>query len=642
MKKIFMVAAVLYSSILWSQQGTTLDSITVTATKFPKKMDEVGKAITVIDRDQINKSPGKTVAQLLNEQAGITINGALNNQGSVQTLYMRGANSGRTLLLIDGIPVSDPSMISNEYDLNLISINEVERIEICRGPQSTLYGSDAIAGAINIITVKNNISKPVNARLTGSIGTNTTARGNVQVFGKTKGLTYTTRYAKLYTKGFSSAYDSTGKQNFDKDGYNGDVMNARLQQQLGHFLKASSFVQYSRYQSAIDAGTFMDELDYNIRNKALNTGAGFEFAKGIARITGNYQYGEVYRNYLKDSARSAPGSTNKYLRNQYGARTQFAELYTHLTPTVWLTVLAGGDYRWAKMNQDYLSISSYGPYSSRFDTAALHQESAYASLYFKNRRNTLHLELGGRFNHHSRYGSNTTYTINPSYNINSHIQVYASMATGYKAPSIYQIYDNYSGNSGLEAEKSENYELGTQTRFTTISGRFAFFHRNIKNGIDYNYSTNKYFNFIKQRVTGIETEWNWQPAKNLVIDGNYTYMYGKETLQSRISNADTSYAYFLRRPAHRINIQASYLFCKKLNVSAGAKYVSARYDVGGYQVPDVRLSPYILFQADASYQFNQQFKCFVNAQNLFNKKFFDLYGYNSIPLLVNGGFTLEL
>ena len=78
---------------------------------------------------------------------------------------MRGASSGRTLILLDGIPVSDPSMINNEFDLNLFSINDIERIEICKGAQSTLYGSDAIAGVINIITVKKDVNKPFNVKL---------------------------------------------------------------------------------------------------------------------------------------------------------------------------------------------------------------------------------------------------------------------------------------------------------------------------------------------------------------------------------------------------------------------------------------------------------------------------------------------
>ncbi|MEJ7672681.1 MAG: TonB-dependent receptor plug domain-containing protein [Chitinophagaceae bacterium] len=162
----------------------TLDPVIITANKIAQKQSSTGKVITVITKEQIEKSSGRTVAQLLNEQVGVTINGALNNLGANQTVYLRGANAGRTLILMDGIPVYDPSFINNDFDLNLLSLNNVERIEICRGAQSTLYGSDAVAGVINIITLKTDISKPVNIKATIGVGSFGTYRGNFQIYGK--------------------------------------------------------------------------------------------------------------------------------------------------------------------------------------------------------------------------------------------------------------------------------------------------------------------------------------------------------------------------------------------------------------------------------------------------------------------------
>src|SRR5215217_6373616 len=199
MKKIFAVAALFISSQLAAQTDSskTLDPVVLTANKLPQKQSSTGKVVSVITREQIEKSAGRTIAQLLNEQAGMTINGALNNLGSVQTVYMRGASSGRTLILLDGIPVSDPSMINNEFDLNLFSLNDVERIEICRGAQSTLYGSDAIAGVINIITIKKDVTKAFNGSTSVSAGNYGLLKGNTQLYGKLGKLNYTVRYARL-------------------------------------------------------------------------------------------------------------------------------------------------------------------------------------------------------------------------------------------------------------------------------------------------------------------------------------------------------------------------------------------------------------------------------------------------------------
>ena len=171
--------------------------------------------VTVITKAVLEKSAGKTVAQVLNEQAGLVINGAYNATGSVQTVFMRGASSGRTLILLDGIPVNDPSMINNEFDLNLLSINDVERIEICKGAQSTLYGSDAIAGVINIITVKKDITKPFNVKATGAFGKQVHGqRKSADLWPGGKGFTYTARFAELHTDGFSSAHDEYRQRKF--------------------------------------------------------------------------------------------------------------------------------------------------------------------------------------------------------------------------------------------------------------------------------------------------------------------------------------------------------------------------------------------------------------------------------------------
>jgi vitamin B12 transporter len=175
-KNFFLVgAAVLFASTLHAQQTDSvktseLDEVTITANKTPQKQSQTGKVVSVITKSQLEKSSGKTLGQVLNEQAGLTINGSLNNAGTNQGVYMRGANIGRTLILIDGVPMYDPSFINSEADLNLVALNDIERIEIARGAQSTLYGSDAVAGVINIITTKTDVNKPVNAKAGLSYG----------------------------------------------------------------------------------------------------------------------------------------------------------------------------------------------------------------------------------------------------------------------------------------------------------------------------------------------------------------------------------------------------------------------------------------------------------------------------------------
>ena len=171
-KGFFIAAAVFISSYGWAQQDssvTTLDEVVVTPTKSLLKQSQTGKVVNVITREELQKSFGKSLGEVLNNQPGITINGADNNLGTNQTVYMRGASSANTLILLDGVPLYDVSGISSEFDLNNFALDNIERIEILKGAQSTLYGSDAVAGVINIITRKSS-SKPLSLNLNFSAG----------------------------------------------------------------------------------------------------------------------------------------------------------------------------------------------------------------------------------------------------------------------------------------------------------------------------------------------------------------------------------------------------------------------------------------------------------------------------------------
>lgn len=643
-RKFFTIALMSVSITAFAQQDSTktkeLDAVTVTASKIEQKQSATGKVVTVITKEQLEKSSGKTVSQILNEQAGIVINGAYNAAGSVQTVYMRGASPGRVLILMDGIPVNDPSFINNEYDLNFFSINEVERIEVCKGAQSTLYGSDAIAGVINIITVNKEITKPFNVKATAAYGSFNTFKGNVQLFGKQNKFTYNLRYARLSTDGFSSAYDSSGKKDYEKDTYKGNVISASLQYQLSKQISFRGFTQYSGYKSDIDASIFTDEKDYYIDNSVHTSGVSFNYKGEKVTVTANYQYADLERTYLNDSGFIA-GFT-KYESNAYKGRTQFAEIFASVNLGGGFTLLQGSDYRYGLMNNDYLSISSFGPYASKFKDTSVSQASLYASLMFNSVNKRFNAEVGARINVHSRYGSNHTYTFNPSYKINDHYRVFGSIASGFKAPSIYQVYDNTVGNRELKAEKSVNYEIGFSQQHNKMSSRLVYFYRTIKDGVDFNYISFKYFNFVKQIVRGLEYEIKVQPVAKLDISANYTFLSSTETTQSRETFKDTSYSYLLRRPRHSLNLAMGYQFTQGLFASITGKYVGSRNDVGGYMASDVKLEDYHMINMYAEYKLKKHFKFFIDAQNITGEKFFDIRGYNATPFMLTGGVTFTL
>ncbi|MFN4006201.1 MAG: TonB-dependent receptor plug domain-containing protein [Chitinophagaceae bacterium] len=643
-KLMLMTAAMLLAAGVVAQQKDTatqtLEPLIVTANRYEQKQNTTGKVVTVIDKATIEKHAGKNIGQLLTEQAGIVVAGAYNAPGSVQTIFTRGANAGRTLILVDGIPVTDPSTITNDFDINLFSLNDVEQIEVCRGAQSTLYGSDAIAGVINIITTKNNVRKAINAKTTLSYGNQNTLRSSTQVYGKIGKLQYNVRYAHIGTKGFSSAYDTTGAKAFDNDGYNGNVLSATLNYAATKQLHLRSFIQSSNYIADIDAGAFSDEKDFIIRNRMLNAGSGFTFKNDMITLTGNFQYTRIQRNYTNDSI-DRPGFT-KYMTNDYNGDSKFAELYATIALGSGFTLVQGGDFRYNNMNNQYRSLSGFGPYNTDFKDTSLSQSSLYASVNYASINQKFFVEIGGRINVHSRYGNNNTYTFNPSYAFHKYWRVFGSISTGFKSPSIFQLYDGFSGNRNLAAEESKSYELGIAYRKQKTSIRTVYFNRIIDNGIDYNYITNKYFNYITQKVQGAEVEANIALTGKWSINANYTYLDAKETTQNRASLRDTiQYSYLLRRPKHSINATINYAPISALQLSVSVRYVSSRFDVGGYRSADVKLSDYTLCNAYGSYTLNEHVRFFVDIQNVFGQQFFDIRGYTAIPRMSQLGVTVN-
>src|SRR6186997_2156416 len=208
-KKFLIVAAAFIGSQLSAQQDTSLlDEIVITANKYPNKTSLTGKVVTIITREQLERSGGKDLSQLLTEQAGVYIGGANSNAGKDKSLYLRGAKVEHTLITIDGVPVYDPSGIGSNFDIRNLSVDQIERIEILKGSQSTLYGSDAIAGVINIITKKVGV-KPFAGNGLFSYGSNNSFRGNAGINGKTGVVDYNLAYSFFDTKGFNEAISNT-------------------------------------------------------------------------------------------------------------------------------------------------------------------------------------------------------------------------------------------------------------------------------------------------------------------------------------------------------------------------------------------------------------------------------------------------
>lgn len=643
-KGIFIAAAVLFSNHLHAQKDSTsktLDEVIVTANKFPQKQSETGKVVNIITQDQLQKSFGKSLSEVLNQQPGLNINGADNNLGTNQTVYIRGASSANTLIMLDGVPLYDASGISNEFDLNNFALDNIERIEILKGSQSTLYGSDAVAGIINIIS-KQGEKKPVSLHMDLSAGSYNTYKGNIALSGSNrKGQTYFISYNKIHSKGFSSAYDSTGKNNFDKDGFDQDVFQLNYGFRPFEKTTVRLFGKYNNNHAVIDAGAFADDKDYTYHNDNLIAGTSIDHKLKNGFIRLQYTYNCFKRNFTDDS--TDVGGFSQYQNGKYKGTSNFAELYANMNLSKNIELLAGADYRQNKTSQSYIYLPDYGfpalPISG--DSANTKQFSGYASLYLKSKEG-FNLDLGGRWNHHNIYGDNYTYSINPFYVVKDHYKIYANVSSGYRVPSLYQLYSEY-GNKNLKPETTTSYEAGIQYFSEKINARATVFVRDGKDVFLFysdpvTYASN-YINGDKQHDYGIETEATVKFTPQFSATFNYTYVDGKITTQN--TGKDTTFFNLYKRPKNILNLSLNYNVTKELYLSSHFKTVSKAFEPQ-YQAAPYELKGYYTLGFYGRYKFNNKFSIFADLQNITDQKYFVTRGFRTKGFNVNGGLQINL
>jgi vitamin B12 transporter len=627
MHKTLLISSALLSGIYsYSQDSTTsksLDPVVITATKYPVKLSQTGKVVTVISPEQIDRSQGKNLAQILTEQSGMIVNGANSNPGKDKSVFLRGASNKYTLILLDGVPVNDPSGPGGAFDLRLFPVEQIDHIEILKGSQSTLYGSDALAGVINIITKKGG-GKKIGINGGANYGSFNTFNGSAGVNGSTDNIDYNVNYTYSNTDGISEARDTTGKANFDKDGFMRNSFQANLSFKAGKNLKISPYYRYSYYKGSFDADAFTDGT--NAYNALLNnTGAVATFSLPRGTVTANYGYTYARRLYISDF-----GTT------PFKGRFHTAEAYLTQSLNNNVKLLAGFNYQGYGLRDT--TLEKINPKTSII--------SPYVSFFIQNPTG-LNVEVGGRYNHHSEFGGNFTYSFNTSYLINKQWKVFANISSGFKAPTVNDLFGPtfYGSNPDLKPEQSRNFEGGVQVNAVqdklqlTATG----YYRDITDLIAY--VGTQLINIDEQKDKGAELEASFTPNEKWTIKAAYNFVTGN--LYQARDGKDTSFYNLLRRPKNAVLATVGYQATKQLYVSVSAQSLGKRSDLffapPTYIGQQVDLAAYTLVNAYAEYKFlESKLKLFVEARNLTDADFTEVYGYSNAGINVTGGFRFNL
>lgn len=609
----FGLAQFLSLTPAFAQDSKSLDEVVIMATKNDQKQSQTGKVVNIITREQLERSAGKTLPELLSEQAGVIVGGATSNQGLNKGLFIRGAGSAYAVVLIDGIPVANPSGVGSAFDLRMFGIDQIDHIEIIKGGQSTIYGSDAVAGVINIITKKGktDVSSVFGNATAGSYDS---YKGTIGINSNVSGFSYNIGYTQAKTAGISEAADSTGTAApFEKDGNRTAALNANFSLQATEALSISPFFRYFYGRYDFDGGSFVDNPTNQYKTKHYNTGLNTQYKFATGKINLNYSYESTWND-----------TKNQYGVSQSEGKMNLIDLYYSQQIGSHLTLLVGLDNRLTKLEGSY--------------TAKANLFSTYGSLLLHDLKG-FNLEVGGRYNNHDEYGDNYTYSVTPSYDVASFIKVFGTVSTNFKAPTLDMLFGLYGANLALKPEHSQNYEAGfaLKSNDNNLSLRLSAFQRDLTDAIVY--GNMGYVNQLSQKAKGFELEPRVK-YKQFTATGFYAYVEGTEF---NFVNNQTENTLF-RRPKHTVGVNLGLQATRSLFLSTNFKQLGKRTDGDfDFNNPHVVTMPaFSLVDIYGEYKvYKSQLRLFVDLKNIFDKQYNEYYGYNAMGFNMNAGLAFN-
>lgn len=623
-----LIPAILFNAsiITYAQNVHSLDEIVVTASRSLKKQGDVGKIVEVITREELDAAQGRSLAELLNTTVGINIGGSGNNLADSRSVYLRGATAANTLILINGIAVNDASGITGEFNISNIAIDQIERIEVLKGASSTLYGSDAVAGVINIITKKGEGALKANALLSG--GSYKTFKQAVGLNGQLDKTSIAFNFSNLDAKGFSIAEPPVNQTGFDRDGFSQQALQFNIGQYITNNLKIDGGLQLSNQNGDLDMGGFSDAKNSTYKKTALLANLGTQI---------NLKNGDLKFIFSQNNV-SNKFSEQGILTDNIGKITN-AEGVLSYRISSFLDFTSGINYKYSETEQ----INIYNSLLAK--DANSHLSSIYTSFFLKG-GDFFRMELGGRYNKHNIFGENFTYTINPSILINNSIKVYVNVSSAFRAPSLYQLTSIYRNPDGLDPETSYTYETGFSADIlkNKLSVTTSFYKRKIEDLIDFGVTSNGnyvYLNKNEQNDNGVEVKLTYKPTSAFNLHTFYTYSDGKLKTDANLPAVDN----LLRRPKNTVGAQMSYNFNQKFNASLIYKWVDQKQDVywddNTYSSVNSTLHSYHKFDAYAQYKIQKNISLFADVKNIFNVSYHEFAGYQTMGTNFNAGLSFN-
>ena len=580
-----------------------LETLVVTATRIPTPELDVASSITVITADDIAARQVRTLPDLLKEVPGLNLV-QTGGPGGQTSVFMRGTNSNHTKVLVDGIDLGDPSNPGGAFDLGTFLTQDIQTVEILRGPQSGLYGGDAIGGVINIITKSGSGPAQFNAGVeAGSFDTFNQA-------GSASGSLDQFHYAATLQHYHAGATPVTpldllppGQARID-DYDDNLTASTKLGLDVTDHFDLGLVARYTDSHLRITGDNFATfPATPDTSQSDNNTTQYYTRATGhLLLLDGALEQtvGAAYSNVK--SSQYSPDNPAAYL---YGEREKYD----------WQGILKVAATQQLVLGAEHQRDEITQPIS-----AATNVNSGYAELQssFGGR---LFDTISVRYDDNDRFGSQFTYRVAPTYLIEeTGTKLKASVGTGFKAPSLSQMFQNFPefdffGNPNLRPETSVGYDAGFEQSLGPANVRFGvtYFHNSIKNLIDDNADFTSLTNVGRAVTDGVESFVSYQPLQSLTLRLDYTYLQATDEIL---------HEELLRRPKHKGDLNAAWQATSRLRLNATLLSVSSWIDGNrDFSIPRLTAPGYTTMDCAASYDLTSHWALFGRISNLFNRHY---------------------
>lgn len=639
------VATSLVTSLVFAQStpldsgSDSLEEIVVVANRAPEPLSKVGSSVTVLNDVAIKASQEPMVSDLLAATPGINFvrNGGV---GTSTSIFIRGADSDQTVVVIDGVQINDPSSTGGGFDFANLLTGDISRIEILRGAQSTLYGSQAIGGVINIITADPSAAFGGGASAEG--GSHDTGYVTANVGGKDDALMWRIAGNWYGTSGIP-AFDETYGGTRDCASQIGGG-SARLSYQISPDLKFDLRGFYAQARTDFDGydtpnGTFGNDNEYGKTDEYLGY-AGLTYQEPGASVTHRLavQYTDTNnRNYDPDApANYGSLSTETFYGIGRNTREEYQGTFGILPE---LRAVFGAQHELSTISTDTPAYDYGTP-------MPLERYATINSVYSQVEDQILGgltVTAGGRYDKHDVYGGHATGAISAAWELNErHTILRASFGQGFKAPSLYQLYSNY-GNLALQPEVANSWDAGIEQHFADehlqLSATYfqrdsrdliEFFDCTTPNGLCASEPFGYYANIERAAARGVELQTNYTPVSSVTLAANYTLT----NTEDRSPGSPTYGNELPRRPKNMANASVSYCGTLPLTSSVSARYAGRSFDDAANEV---ELGGYVLVDVRFSYSVRSDLEFYGRVENLTGKHYETAYEYGTLGRVAYAG-----